>query len=162
MKTTKTVGWTAPNGKSIEVIITVEKYVKDNISFSDGWNINLGPETHEFLNITVKADGEIIGTSREMPNLVDPNSKNTNGAYGEIGNKVGMKKDRFEQIMAVIDKLKNEVETVEFTETKVKETAKETAKVASEIAKSMEYHQAVKNGLCQHCGTYCDGDCQSN
>ena len=168
MESTKTIKWQTKDGKSIEAQIVVVKEVNDKISYSDGWNLNLGKETYESLNITVLLEGKKVASSRQEPSVIKEKlfsqelvkrAKENNG-YAIIDNKVIINKERYEEIMAAIAEAKTETENEEFTAIKKEEKAVEARKEEREKKAVEAYQKELANGLCPKCGTYCYGDCE--
>jgi hypothetical protein len=166
MKTTKTVEWTTKNGKHIEVTIEVIREVEDNISYADGWNVNLGKKTVDMMTIEVKADGKHLTRSYHAPNQIDPSNEDnkeliSKGAYARLGDAY-IGKEQYEMVMAAINEIDNVEMDDEYNQIKAEETAKENAKIAAEEEAKAEYKRQLANGLCPKCGTYCYGDCEAN
>lgn len=170
MTNTKIITWTTSNGSKMEATITATCKLTDNISYADGWNVNLGKEVYESLEIILKMDGKVIETTRYAPRIIQGISFSTpnwdqiraNGGYARLGDKVILRENTYNYMMALIEELKAEVsQSEEIQEVKAAIAKKEAAEEAKEIEEIERYERAIKNGLCPKCGTYCYGDCQS-
>ena len=58
-KIVKSISWTSPKGADIEVKIEISKSLESDISYSDGWNVDLGNKVVESKVITVYIDGKL-------------------------------------------------------------------------------------------------------
>jgi predicted DNA binding protein len=169
MKATRTVTWISSNGKTVEVKIERNKKVEDNISYADGWNINLGKKTVDLLKIEVYMDGKYITYALHAPHVIDKNSYfksyqelRDKGAYARLGN-VYIGEENYNLVMAALTEIEAELtEAPEFEEVKAQEEAREAQKEAAFEAEITEYQRELKNGLCPKCGTYCYGDCEAH
>lgn len=170
MKATRTLNWTARNGKKIEVRMEMIREVEDNISYADGWNVNLGKKTTEHLSIEVYADGKYQTRSFHPPHTLDPLTSGKEryekltaaGAYARLGDSY-INKDQYNNIMAALEELNTELAPdAEFAEIKAQEVAKEVAREKADRKRMEQYEKEVKNGLCLKCGTYCYGDCEAH
>ncbi len=170
MTSTKTLTWTTSNGSTMEATIKATCKLTDNISYADGYNINLGKEIYENLEITLKMDGKIIETTNQEPRIIQgicfstPNwdKIKANGGYAKLGDKVILREVTYVEMMNIIEELQAEVsQSEEIQEVKAIEKAKEERETARESGKIEQYERVIKNGLCPKCGTYCYGDCES-
>jgi len=168
MKATRTVTWES-KGKVVKVEITKERAVRDNISYADGYNINLGKETFDALEVSVYVDGKWVTRGSCAPNVVTrqayPSSYDkikAAGGYARLGDAY-INEDSYNLVMTAINELETEVAgNDEFAEVKAQEDAREARKTAALEAEAKAYAQSVKNGLCPKCGSYCYGDCEAN
>ena len=55
---TKTIGWTTASGKAVEITMTHESIMTDDISYADGYNINLGRKPREHGNVVITIEGQ--------------------------------------------------------------------------------------------------------
>ena len=162
MDAKRSIKWMS-NGTEVEIKIERTMSVTEKISYSDGWNINLGKEAVDLIEIEVYANGKKVTSSLHEPMINNPRfCKNAPaGSYASI-NKIYMKKDRYDQIMVAIAEMEVELTSPEYAAIKAEEAARElAADKALEIA-AAEHARQIKNGLCPKCGTYCYGDCEAN
>ncbi len=166
MKATKTVTWES-KGKVVRVEIAKERAVRDNISYADGYNINLGKETFDALKINIYVDNKWVTRSNRAPSVVTRQAPNYDkikaaGGYARLGSAY-INEDGYKMVTTAINEIETEVAgSDEFAEIKAQEEAEETRKVAALEAESKTVAQAVNNGLCPKCGSYCYGDCGAN
>ena len=171
MKATKTVTWTSSKGMKMEAIIVATCKLTDNISYSDGWNVNLGKELYESLEISVSMNGKRVESARHSPKVITGimysgapwDGVVANGGYALLGDKVILNKEVYTIMMEAIESLVNEVsQPAEIQEAKTVEAEKEVKKAEKEAKIEAQYNVEIENGLCSKCGTYCYGDCESN
>ena len=162
MRVISNVNWTSPIGANIKVSITIEKKIADKVINVDGQIFNKGKETYQFKRINVSANGKISDISYENPRITTNPEYIKKGAYASLG-KVFFNKEKYDMIMEAIAKAESEAEEDDYTELKAIEIEKanEVKKIA--YKKAQEFmagnKNAVKNGLCPKCDTYCYGDC---
>lgn len=167
MTSTKTIAWTTKNGKQIEVEITRIRKIQDNISYADGYNVNLGKETCDSLVIEVKGDNKFLTRSYHAPAVIDNMYRDYDkykaaGVHARLGD-IFIGEEQYNNIMALITQLDAEVTGgEEFAAVKAQETAKETKKAETLDREAAEYARMVKSGLCPKCHSYCYGDCEAN
>ena len=140
METTRTITGTTGKGLTAEYKITMT--VSDKISYSDGWNINLGNET--LLSISVSVDSKHITSSAQEPRVLDARYDKRGlaaRAYARVGN-LYINQARYEEIMAVI---------AEMT----------TPEIKAEVVREQPKTHAQPTELCPKCHTYCYGDCEA-
>ncbi|HQE11082.1 MAG TPA: hypothetical protein PLN60_11330 [Bacillota bacterium] len=166
MKATKTVTWES-KGKVVRVEIAKERAVRDNISYADGYNVNLGKETFDALKINIYVDNKWVTRSNRAPSVVTRQAPSYDkikaaGGYARLGSAY-INEDGYKMVTTAISELETEVAgSDEFAEIKAQEESEETRKVAALEAESKTVAQAVNNGLCPKCGSYCYGDCGAN
>lgn len=169
MKATKTITWTTKDGRSIEVILERTKEVRDNIAYADGWNVPLGKETVDMLDIEIKINGRHQGRTYHAPHIITEkaykqhyNELVAKGVYARLGD-VYINEEKYNMIMAALAEIDAELtDTPEYAEVKAVEDAKEAAEIKKLEAEAAEYKQMVKSGLCPKCGTWCYGDCEAH
>jgi len=167
VKSTKTI-----NGNNFEV--TLEKGTWTEKISADGWDC--GTEEHLINNLTIKANGNIIGS--ELPKLIDTegiwfkgqkaeNYKNgaryestIHGCFGAyLSGPVAI--TIIEMIDTVTAEMAEEIdEATKALEIKIAEKKMQTEK-NEEIMAEMD-RKDLASGLCPKCGSYCHGDCESN
>ena len=169
MEATRTVTWQTKDGKQAEVVITKTRTVRDNISYADGWNVNLGKETVERLEIVLTVDGKTVTEDNYKPCVVTRNTHGKSydkikaaGAYAQIG-RAYIDAERYQLVIAAIAEADAEAAgTEEYAAVKAEEMAKEARKGAKLQAQAEEYARLVKSGLCPKCQSWCDGDCTAH
>ena len=169
MQATRTVTWQTKNGKQAEIRITKTRTVRDNISYADGWNVNLGKETVDLLEIIVRVDGKQVASAHHQPTIVTRahyagsyDKIKAAGGYARLGD-VYISEETYNTAMAAISEVEAEAAgTEEYAAIKAEELAKEARKEAKLQAKAKEYARLVKSGLCLKCQTWCYGDCTAS
>jgi hypothetical protein len=118
-KIVKSVNWTAPSGAAIEVKIEISKSLEKDISYSDGWNIDLGNKIERFKKISVYVNGKYHESSYNNPVVVengmftdDYKSKvKAGGGYARLTDGVIINEARYNQIMSEITAAEAQVES---------------------------------------------------
>jgi hypothetical protein len=164
MTKTTTVTWKTTKGQTIEATIELTRELREETAYADGYNVSLGTKAHEELTITITLDGKKVLTTSCAPTKLTPADKKRLPAiaYAIIGGKVILTEENYNMVMDAINTLTAEIETettTEYAEVKATEEAKEAAEKATDKAQAKAHAQAIKNGLCPKCGTYCCGDC---
>ncbi len=157
------------NGRKIEIKIERTKEVQDNISYSDGWDINLGKKTVDNLYILVYVDGKCKTTDYNAPHVITELGYHSSykelvskGVYARVGD-VYLTEVNYNKIMEAIAESEAEMEMPEeFEQIKAQEIAKEVKKEAAEKAASEHYQKLLDSGMCPKCGTWCYGDCEAH
>ena len=168
MKVTKTLTIQS-NGRTIEFEVERTKKVEDNISYADGWNINLGKKTVDSIYIKVIADGACKTIAHNVPHVIDEinyrgsyKDLKSKGVYARVGDAY-LTEINYNKLMAFIAKIEAEFEdSEEFEAVKSQEVAKEAKKEAAEKARAEHYGELIKSGMCPKCGTWCYGDCEAH
>ena len=169
MEATRTVKWETKNGKTATVEITKTRTVRDNISYADGWNVNLGKETVDLLEIRLRLDGKQVARDSQPPHVVTRTAYFSGydkiraaGGYARLGDAY-ISEDAYTAVMAAIAEADAEAAgTEEYAAVKAEELAKEARKGAKLQAQAEEYARLVKSGLCPKCQSWCDGDCTAH
>ena len=164
MTKTTTVTWKTQKGQTIEATIELIRELREETAYADGYNISYGTKTHEEIKTTITLDGKKVLTTNWMPAKVTAADKKRlpATAHAIIGGKVIITEETYNMVMDAINTLTAEVEaetTTEYTEVKATEEAQEATQKEIDKAQAKAYTQALKNGLCPKCGTYCYGDC---
>lgn len=170
MKATRTVTWTTKDGKTAECKIEITREIQENISYSDGWNINLGPEEIKSTYIELRVNGKYV--ARDLGNI-SPITKEgyratydkmvAAGVYARLGD-VYINRENYEKIMAAITEATTEAEQdAEYIAYKA--TPKAT-KIHDNniIVDDGNYDYDSENhgpGWCNKCHSYCWGDCEA-
>lgn len=55
---TKTIGWKTLSGKSVEITMTHESIMIDDISYADGYNVPLGRKPYEIGTVVITIEGQ--------------------------------------------------------------------------------------------------------
>ena len=55
---TKTIGWKTASGKNVEITMTHESIMADDISYADGYNLNLGRKPQENGTVVITIEGQ--------------------------------------------------------------------------------------------------------
>jgi hypothetical protein len=168
MKVTKKIDWTTKTGKSIDIIIEVNRGVKDNIINLDGDKVNLGKKTNDSIYIEIKVDGKFMGRSFHAPEVLNRKFYNNydelvaKGAYARLGDTF-IGESQYNMIMTAINEAYAEIaHDPDFEIVKAQELIKKQEQEAADKKEAAQYAKMVKNGLCPKCGTYCYGDCEAN
>lgn len=161
MKITKTLT-IETNGRKVEFKIERTKEVRDNISYADGWNINLGRKTVDSIYIQVFVDGIRKTTSYHAPHIITDKSLKAKGAYARVGD-VYLTETNYNKVMEFIAEIEAEMEvTEEFKELKAQEEAKKARQEAAAIAAEEHYQKLLDSGMCPKCQSWCYGDCEAH
>lgn len=168
MKAVRTVSWQTKDGRQAEVIITKTRIVQDNIAYADGWDVNLGKETVERLELVLTVNGKKVTNDNYKPGVVargthrDYDKIKTAGGYAQIGTAY-VDEERYNLVMAAIAEVDAEAAgTEEYAAVKAEEMAKEARKVAKLQAEAEKYTRLVERGLCPKCQSWCHGDCTAS
>lgn len=167
MKVTKTVRWTTKDGRPVEVIIEKTKEVRDRIAYADGWNVPLGKETVDLLDIEIRVAGNHQSRTSQPPHIVTKasygrhyNQLVSKGVYARLGD-VYINEVNYNLIMTMLDNIDAELtETAEYTEVKAAEKAKEAAETKKLEDAATEYQRLLDSGMCPKCQSWCYGDCE--
>lgn len=140
MKKTTTVTWKTADGKTLEATINYTKEMQNVVAYMDGWNLETGKkELYESLEIIVTLDGKYIDKASFEPSIIEGicyshkmwDKVKAQGGYAKLGDKVILKKESYELMMAAIAEAKTEdVEDQEIAQFEAKKAAKETARLA--------------------------------
>lgn len=163
-KTTTTVTWKTQKGQTIVATIELIRELREETAYADGYNLPMGQKTHEELKTTITLDGKKVLTTNWMPTKLTPADKKRLPAiaYAIIGGKVILTEENYNMVMDAINTLTAEADTeitAEYAEVKATEEAQEATQKEIDKAQAKAYTQALKNGFCPKCGTYCYGDC---
>jgi|SRR3990167_8819195 len=165
--TTATKSIKMDNGNTITVTIT--RTVSDKVSYSDGWNIPMGREKYESMEISLyhaQAGKTVKGNS--VSKLYDHNQSDKDarkqGAVAKIGGTgtyLGQK--AYDAVMTLIADTDAECgKTDEFAALEREEAERKAA--GEENMRRMEAEQREREkhpGWCNKCHSYCYGDCNS-
>jgi hypothetical protein len=157
------------NGRQIVFEVERTKKVTDNISYSDGWNINLGKQTIDSTYIRIIIDGVCKVSTSTAPHVITEQAYRgsyksliAKGVYGRVGDAY-LTEVNYNKLMDLIVEAEAELETTEeFAAVKAKEDAEEAAKIAKAEKEVEHYHKMLDAGMCPKCGTWCYGDCEAN
>lgn len=131
--------------KLVTIKITVERGVADNVSFADGWNVNLGKkvESSDFFQVFV--DGQPFDRGFFIDVFGAPRS---NGAVARIGNKMLLTAENYEAVKALYDEAVAEAEAdeeyKELTAVKAEEAVEAEKKEATRIIAKFEAGNCLK------------------
>ena len=163
MKKLLTFKWMAMNNTT-EVIanIEIERSVKENVAYADGYNIPVGKETYRSIDIRIVVDGKQIERSSFVPQPSNHPKVLETSRFALIG-KVAIMKTTYDEMMAIITSTITELEeNDEYKAQKEIENIKEAKEKEMEMEAAKSYERQIKNGLCRKCGSYCYGDCEAN
>ncbi|HSW62354.1 MAG TPA: hypothetical protein VLH56_03410 [Dissulfurispiraceae bacterium] len=168
MQATRTVAWETKNGKTATVEITKTRTVRDNIDYSDGWNVNLGKKTVDLLELVLRLDGKQMASSFNAPHIVTKahysnfDKIRAAGGYARLGDAY-ISEDAYTSVMAAITEAEAEAAgTEEFAAVKAEEAAIAARREGELQAEAAEYARLVKSGLCPKCQSWCHGDCTAS
>lgn len=157
--------------KTIEDLTITVKIIRKTVNktaYADGWNVDVGKENYENINITIDKDGKkAICGDINFFYVVDDR-------FDKIKTRCPQAHARFgdtyvsEKIYNLIKETLVEAETscpgdIEFINIKTKKEALRTAALIEENKINAENQQRENHfGWCKKCQSYCYGDCQSN
>ena len=110
------------------------KEIENNISYADGYNINLGKKTTELLNIEVFADGKFQTRDLHAPSVLDPLTSGKEryakltaaGAYARLGESF-INEEQYGAITGALKEMEAEFkQDAEFVAVKHQEETKES------------------------------------
>lgn len=167
MKITKKFSLVSKSGMTVEVQIERTKKIQDDISYADGWNINLGKKTVDSIYFKIFINGKYQTSSYTEPHVItefgygsDYKNLVSKGAYARLGD-IYLSEVNYNKIIATIAEMDAELGTTEeFAEVKAQEDAKVAKKEATEKAAEEHYKELIASGMCPKCGTWCYGDCR--
>ena len=149
METTKSVKWESKSGLAIEAKITVSKNVNEVVAYADGYNVNLGSEIVETIEIAIYIDGKYHSKSNELPSVIDMTkipakfAKAFAGAYARVTDTVNCDKAIYTEIINAVEEAINEIKAIETTEAEKAVEAVENEKEAEEAAEEIEWAEKV-------------------
>ena len=149
METTKSVKWESKSGMAIEAKITVSKNVNEVVAYADGYNVNLGSEIVETIEIAIYIDGKYHSKSNELPSVIDMTkipakfAKAFAGAYARVTDTVNCDKAIYTEIINAVEEAINEIKAIETTEAEKAVEAVENEKEAEEAAEEIEWAEKV-------------------
>lgn len=150
---------TRSSGAIIEVSLTRD--VIDNVSYADGYNINLGRKAYERTNITVTVNGKSAGGNR-LEVLSGPADKSliAKGVYATAGDAL-LGKHAYDAIVAALAELDAEVgKSDEYLAIERAEAARKAQGEENERRMEAEMRQREKqSGWCKKCQDWTYGDC---
>lgn len=167
MEATRSAEWTTEDGRIVKIEVKMIKKTVDDISYADGYNINLGKKTYESTEIKLYINGKLGISSSRLPSIVTKlhytkyDEIIAKGGYAVLGDTFISKKP-YDAVMALVDELNLISDDADYLEVKAVETSKKQAEEKAFEAEQSNYEKQLKNGLCPKCGTYCYGDCDSN
>ena len=163
MTGTGTVIWATKDGRNVKVEIKLSREVQDRVAYADGWNIPLGRETVNHLDLVMKIDGTYKTNIYRKPTTLQGRGYAdliAKGAYAQLGS-VYIGEENYNLVMAAIAELESEVTGgEEYAAVKDQEDAKEAQQRAAAKAADEHHAKLVASGLCPRCGTWCYGDCR--
>ena len=160
---TGTVTWATKDGRNVRVEIKLSREVQDRVAYADGWNVPLGRETLDHLDLVMEIDGEYKTNAYRKPAALQGKAYAkliAKGAYAQLGS-MYIGEENYDLVMAAIAELESAVTGgEEYAAIKDQEDAKEAQRQAKAKAAD-EYHaKLVASGMCPRCGTWCYGDCR--
>ena len=165
MKTTHT-----KEKDGLRVIVNIDRGVKDETSYADGWNVSLGKKTYEFIDVKIEKGGKTAFT-RDL-NFFYPidrtagrNKELPEQAFARLGDTY-ISEPVYYTIKIAIDEAKviaDSETNEEYAKVKAYEVRKEAEKKQAsenlEKAETADIQKKVENGFCFNCESYCYGDC---
>lgn len=168
MKATKTAEWATEDGREIKIIVEVTKSVSDDISFADGWNINLGKKTYEGVDVKIFVNGKRMVSSWSKPKIItktgygrDYETLVKKGVYARISDTY-INQKTYDAIIALITEVTEECNNPEFEAVKAEETAKELKREQYFQKTEDKQQELIDRGMCPKCGSWCYGDCEAH
>ena len=149
METTKSVKWESKSGMAIEAKITVSKNVNEVVAYADGYNVNLGSEIVETIEIAIYIDGKYHSKSNELPSVIDMTkipakfAKAFAGAYARVTDTVNCGKAIYAEIINAVEEAINEIKAIETTEAEKAVEAIENEEEAKAIEEEIEWAEKV-------------------
>ena len=149
METTKSVKWESKSGMAIEAKITVSKNVNEVVAYADGYNVNLGSEIVETIEIAIYIDGKYHSKSNELPSVIDMTkipakfAKAFAGAYARVTDTVNCDKAIYAEIINAVEEAINEIKAIETTEAEKAVEAIEKEEEAKAIEEEIEWAEKV-------------------
>ena len=149
METTKSVKWESKSGMAIEAKITVSKNVNEVVAYADGYNVALGSEIVETIEIAIYIDGKYHSKSNELPSVIDMTkipakfAKAFAGAYARVTDTVNCDKAIYTEIINAVEEAINEIKAIETTEAEKAVEAIENEEEAKEVAAEIEWAEKV-------------------
>ena len=149
METTKSVKWESKSGMAIEAKITVSKNVNEVVAYADGYNVNLGSEIVETIEIAIYIDGKYHSKSNELPSVIDMTkipakfAKAFAGAYARVTDTVNCDKAIYTEIINAVEEAINEIKAIETTEAEKAVEAIENEEEAKAIEEEIEWAEKV-------------------
>jgi hypothetical protein len=144
--------------------------VRDNIGYADGWNVNLGKETVDRLEITLYVKGNVATRDNHAPHIVTREAYSVKGyeaikaagGYARLGDAY-INEENYNRVMAAITEVEVEAAgDAEFAQIKAEEQDRDAREESAAQAIEEQCRRDIKNGLCPKCGTWCYGDCEAN
>jgi hypothetical protein len=153
-KIVKSVSWTSPKGAAIEVKIEISKSLEKDISYSDGWNVDLGNKVVESKVISVYIDGKYCEKTYNNPSIVEGicyspdyiKKVKAAGYYAKLTDTVVISEEKYNLIMAEIAAAEAQIEIefkVEQPEAVKAEEEKKSAAVKKEIETKMAWAEKI-------------------
>ena len=149
METTKSVKWESKSGMAIEAKITVSKNVNEVVAYADGYNVNLGSEIVETIEIAIYIDGKYHSKSNELPSVIDMTkipakfAKAFAGAYARVTDLVNCNEKTYSEIINAVEEAINEIKAIETTEAEKAVEAIENEEEAKAIEEEIEWAEKV-------------------
>jgi hypothetical protein len=148
METTKSVKWESKSGIAIEAKITVSKNVNEVVAFADGYNVNLGSEIVETIEIAIYIDGKYHSKSNELPRVIEAGKypakfvkeMKAAGAHARVTDLVNCNEKVYAEIINAVEEAINEIKAIETTEA---EKAIENEEEAKAIEEEIEWAEKV-------------------
>ena len=149
METTKSVKWESKSGLAIEAKITVSKNVNEVVAYADGYNVNLGSEIAEKIEIAVYVNGQFHSKWNELPSVIDMTkipakfAKAFAGAYARVTDTDNCDKAIYSEIINAVEEAINEIKAIETTEAEKAVEAIENEEEAKAIEEEIEWAEKV-------------------
>jgi hypothetical protein len=154
-KITKTI-------KGLTVTVEITRAVKEAAGYADGWNVSLGKEIHEHTSITIEQGWKSLRC--DDLNFFYPAESLKNpliaARFGD-GYISAPVYDAIRQVLAEAQaRCTGDAEYIAPKKSEEEKAAKQAEETAKINASDKERRSHV--GWCNHCHSYCYGDCQAN
>ena len=151
METTKSVKWESKSGMAIEAKITVSKNVNEVVAYADGYNVNLGSEIVETIEIAIYIDGKYHSKSNELPRVIEAGKypakfvkeMKAAGAHARVTDLVNCNEKVYAEIINAVEEAINEIKAIETTEAEKAVEAVENEEEAKAIEEEIEWAEKV-------------------
>jgi len=151
---TRTIGWKTASGKNVEITMTHESIMADDISYADGYNLNLGRKPIQHGEITLKVEGMKDVTvrydssikAREFEACYTAKQPELVGYYRLPGFQIALGKEHAELVNAMIEEVVEAGKTEEYrayTIAEIAKEAKENREWAAEIIKKGDLQEKL-------------------
>jgi hypothetical protein len=159
---------TTKEKNGMKVTVTIEREVKDDNAYADGWNVTTGKRATEFVTVTIEKNGK-TACCRDLNfvyRLTDEyrGPKTPPKAHARFGDTY-ISKEVYDTILEAIDEA-YEAANADSPEGFAKVEAAREKAAAEENDGDAKYAAIMADrrrhpGWCDKCHSYCYGDCQA-